>query len=94
MLQETKKEKKGMCFVHNVFSLCTLTLVTIQFYFVRAELKPINIMGLLPMTGEKWSGGGACLTATDMALRHVNEREDILKGYELKLMWRDGKVST
>ena len=72
--------------------LCTLSILAVKFYILRAEIKPINIMGLLPMTGEKWSGGGACLTATHMALRHVNERDDILKDYRLDLTWRDGKV--
>ena len=57
-----------------------------------AEIKTLNIMGLLPMSGEKWSGGGACLTAAEMALRHVNGRNDVLKDFKLDLHWRDGEV--
>ena len=54
--------------------------------------KYLNVMGLLPMTGEKWPGGGACLTAAEMAAGHVNERDDILKDYKLRLHLRDGAV--
>ena len=46
------------------------------------------------MTGNVWPGGGACLTSAELALRHVNAREDILKDYKLDLTWRDSKVST
>lgn len=70
-----------------------ISILTVTLYLVVAEVKILNIMGLLPMTGEKWSGGGACLTATHMALRHVNERTDILQEYKLDLTWRDGQVS-
>ena len=62
-------------------------------YSVKAE-QTLNIMGLFSVTGENWPGGGACLTAAEMALRHVNERDDILPNFKLNLTWRDGKVST
>lgn len=72
--------------------LFIIPLLVLPIGNIKSELKTLNIMGLLPMTGEKWSGGGACLTAVHMALRQVNEREDILTGYKLDLTWRDGKV--
>ena len=65
-----------------------------QVLTVKAELKDINVMGLFPMTGENWPGGGACLPAVEMALRQVNARDDILKGYRLNLIWGDTKVSS
>ena len=68
-------------------------LLILKMSFIKAEVKTLNIMGLLPMTGKAWPGGGACLTAAELALRHVNEREDILKEFKLNLTWRDSKVS-
>ena len=44
------------------------------------------------MTGETWPGGGACLPATLMAVRHVNERQDLLDGYNVTYTWADTKV--
>ena len=57
-----------------------------------AQAKVLNIMGLLPMTGEKWPGGAACLTASEMAARHINTRSDILKEFTLNLTLQDGAV--
>lgn len=68
------------------------TLLPMIEIVLQAEIKTLNIMGLLPMSGEKWSGGGACLTAAEMALRHVNGRNDVLKDFKLDLHWRDGEV--
>ena len=44
------------------------------------------------MTGETWPGGGACLPATLMAVRHVNERPGLLDGYNVTYTWADTKV--
>ena len=60
---------------------------------VAGVLKELNVMGLFPMTGETWPGGGACLPAVEMAIRHVNARDDILKGYKMNLIWGDTMVS-
>ena len=68
-------------------------LVISKVFVAQAEDKTLNIMGLLPMTGNVWPGGGACLTSAELALRHVNARADILKDYKLDLTWRDSKVS-
>ncbi|KAL5007635.1 hypothetical protein ScPMuIL_016441 [Solemya velum] len=46
-------------------------------------------MGLLPMKGTYWPGGGACLPALEMAIDDVNSRADILNGYDLNLTWMD-----
>ena len=59
---------------------------------VAGTLKELPVMGCLPMTGTVWTGGGACLPAIQMALRHINERTDILAGYELTYSWADTQV--
>ena len=56
-------------------------------------LKELTLQGFLPMTGEGWVGGGACLPATLMALRHVNEMVGMLEGYNLTYTWVDTQVS-
>ncbi|XP_039624625.1 gamma-aminobutyric acid type B receptor subunit 1 isoform X1 [Polypterus senegalus] len=52
--------------------------------------KPLYIGALFPMSGG-WPGGQACLPSAKMALEHVNNRHDILPGYELKLIYQDSK---
>lgn len=54
--------------------------------------KTLNLMGLLPMKGTYWPGGGACLPALEMAIDDVNSRADILNGYDLNLTWMDSMV--
>ena len=50
-------------------------------------------MGMLPLTGETWPGGGACLPPMEIALRQINERDDILPDYKLNLIWKDTAVN-
>ena len=78
--------------MHFLNSLTLLAILMLRTSVLNALPKALNIMGLLPMSGEKWSGGGACLTAAEMALRHVNGRSDVLKDFYLDLHWRDGQV--
>ena len=79
--------------MHVLKSMILFDILLIRVSVIHASLKRLNIMGLLPISGEKWSGGGACLTAAQMALRHVNQRTDVLKDYYLDLHWRDGQVT-
>lgn len=75
------------------YSLLIFYLVTrLTLLPLTVAVKEIHLMGLIPMTGDMWPGGGACLPATEMALRHVNAREDILSDYKLNLIWRDTQV--
>lgn len=71
-------------------------IVGFAFYFLRdalaGQLRPIRLQGYIPMTGEGWSGGKACLVATLMAVRHVNERSGLLNGYSINYSWTDSKV--
>ena len=56
------------------------------------DIKPLPLQGLQPMSGTGWTGGAGCLPAALMALRHVNERSDILDGYNLTYSWVDTQV--
>ena len=57
------------------------------------ELKQLELLGFLPMTGKGWVGGAACLPAVWMALRHVNDRRRLLDGYNLTYSWVDSQVN-
>ena len=72
--------------------ILVLMLWTLQQRLGTAEKKDLHIMGFFPMTGEVFRGGKACLLGSEMALRHINEREDILDNYKLNLIWRDSQV--
>ena len=56
------------------------------------ETKQLTLQGFQPMTGNGWTGGAGCLPGALMALRHVNERSDILEGYNLTYLWADTQV--
>lgn len=60
--------------------------------WTKAEKRDLRLLGLLPMTGNGWSGGGSCLPAVEMALEDINAREDILKDYILTYKWIDSEV--
>ena len=69
-----------------------VVIVTLLLYSSKAERKTLNIMGLFSVTGQNWPGGGACLPAAEMAIRHLNDRDDIFPNFKLNMIWRDGKV--
>nr|XP_006818866.1 PREDICTED: gamma-aminobutyric acid type B receptor subunit 1-like [Saccoglossus kowalevskii] len=46
------------------------------------------------MKSSVWEGGVTQLPAVELALQHVNEREDILPGYELKMLWEDSQCDS
>lgn len=77
-----------------MWNIHTSVLFSLLILSTRAEKIELNIMGLFSITGENWPGGGACLTAAEMALRHVNARDDLFPKFRLNLIWRDGKVGT
>lgn len=60
--------------------------------FQLEDVKRLDLMGFLPMTGTGWTGGGACLPAIMMAVKHVNERAGLLDGYNLTYHWVDTQV--
>ena len=56
---------------------------------------PISLGGFFSFGGNEgnsWDTSGI-LAAVEMAIELVNEREDLLVDYELKLVWNDTKVS-
>ena len=68
--------------------------IFVGFKLIRSdESKQLTLQGFLPLTGSGWTGGGACLPAVLMALRHVNERPGLLDGYNLTYSWVDTQVS-
>jgi hypothetical protein len=57
------------------------------------ELKTLNAVAFLSQTGTIWPGGWACQAAMQMALDHIEDREDILDGYTINMTWTDTQVS-
>jgi hypothetical protein len=61
----------------------TVLIIGIMVYIINnsvmySESKELRFLGLLPMSGG-WSGGRPCRQAINMAVKHVNAREDILQ---------------
>lgn len=53
----------------------------------------LNIGGLFPVSGVSVaSAGKAMLPVTELAIKMVNSRADVLPGYRLQLMWNDTQV--
>ena len=52
---------------------------------------PLYLGAFFPVGGD-WDGSGI-IPAVEMALDHINAREDILTDYELRMVWNDTKVS-
>ena len=56
--------------------------------------KTLYVGGLFPLSGPSKSlEGRAILSACQLAIEMVNNRTDILPGYELQLLWNDSKVN-
>ena len=72
-----------------VFLLCLFTMDCSN----SEQLKQLTLQGLLPMSGGGWDVGGACLPATLMAVRDVNERAGLLDDYNLTFTLKDSKVN-
>lgn len=69
-----------------------LTIFVCVICAMSADPIELRLLGLLPMTGDGWSGGGACLPATQMAIEDVNANDNILMNYKLVYNWIDSKV--
>ena len=52
----------------------------------------LRLLGLLPMSGEGWTGGEAILLPVKLALEDINSNDSILKGYNLTYDFIDSKV--
>ena len=77
-----------------LFQMCILSWSLIRVHSESNETKVLTVLGFLPITGKGWTGGGACLPASLMATRHVNEKPGLLDGYTLKYNWVDSQVKT
>lgn len=78
-----------------LFKGCSLFVTCLIFrieFTESSDLKRLETLGFLPMTGKGWTGGQACLPGILMALRHVNERSGLLDGYNLTYTWVDSQV--
>ncbi|XP_041350736.1 gamma-aminobutyric acid type B receptor subunit 1-like [Gigantopelta aegis] len=54
------------------------------------SVKNIYFIGLLPFDGV-WNGGQAILTGIQIALDQIKEREDVLPGYRINILWNNSK---
>ena len=52
----------------------------------------LYMIGLYPFHGA-WNGGAAMLAGSQIALKQINERDDVLPNYRLNLLWNDTGVS-
>ncbi len=68
-----------------------LSLVTNCLWSVSGSTE-LHILGLFPITGV-WDGGQSLLNAAQLAVEDINQREDVLPGYNINLTWRDSNVS-
>ena len=57
----------------------------------RDNPRDLYLLGMCPFTGD-WPTGPAVLLGCQLALDHVNERQDVLPGYTLHAVWEDTKV--
>lgn len=52
----------------------------------------IKLLGLLPMTGKGWIGGGSCVLPCQLAVQDINANSDVLDGYTLAYDYIDTEV--
>ena len=75
----------------------TAVLSGVLFLLSLADARtPLFIGALFPMTSllnDSWTGGRGILPAARIALGHVN-KANVLRNYELMLVWNDTRVST
>ena len=57
-------------------------------------VKNLTIGVYAPLTGTCWGGGFAVKIVIKLALKQVNNRADILPGYQLNMVLNDTKVCT
>ena len=77
----------GICFLLTVYVGSEL--------FAVCAVKTLYIGGFFPLTGSSLRLGvsEAVLGVSHLAMSIINNRSDILPGYQLQLIWNDTKVS-
>lgn len=77
----------------NNLTIVFFCFVTILSTVPSHGLKYLTIGGYSPLTPAcLWTGGRAVEQVVELALSQVNNRTDILPGYELRLVLNDTKV--
>jgi gamma-aminobutyric acid type B receptor len=56
------------------------------------EDKVLHLLGLIPNGVTAWPAGPTILLSMEIALEQINNRQDVLEGYKLELVWGDTEV--
>ena len=81
--------------VRSYSGICFLVVCFISELFVVCAVKTLHIGGFFPLTGSSLRSVGASeavLGVSHLAMSIVNNRSDILPGYQLQITWNDTKV--
>lgn len=73
--------------------LLTATLIPSIAANKATKRRDIYLVGLFPLSGNMSSVGRGVRPAVELALKHVNNKEDILSDYQLKVAFNDTMVS-
>lgn len=91
-IESTTKLDKQHNLKTMMLPLLVTTLASLETLNLFTEAKELRVLGMLPLTGDGWRGGGVCLPATQMAVEDVNAHDGLLPGYNLTYEWIDSKV--
>ncbi|XP_015601809.1 gamma-aminobutyric acid type B receptor subunit 1 isoform X2 [Cephus cinctus] len=80
----------------NIYKMLPLIFILSMAIPIEGSLPPednvLHIGGIFPIAGEGgWQGGQACMPAANLALDDVNQQEDLLPGFTLKLHSNDSE---
>ena len=73
-------------------TLYFLSLICFLYSVPVNSKKNLTIGAYVPLTGSCWRGGFVVKTVIEWALEQVNERHDVLFGYQLNVVLNDTKV--
>lgn len=85
---------KQFCWPSAVAVFLLLSCFSTRSSLVSADdIKTLYIGGLFPITGSStaWDGK-SLLDISEEAINMINNRSDVLPGYQLQLFWNDTKV--
>ena len=58
-----------------------------------SALQPVWLTGIQPFTGADWDAGISMRVGAEIMLEEVNKHATLLKGFDLKVLWQDGKCA-
>lgn len=75
-------------------TVLALVLILILFSTPYEGKTPLYIGAILPYSKDGWIGafGRQSVVGTKLAVKDINERNDVLEDYELKVIYRDSMV--